>query len=277
MHRIDAQIAIADAFDSGILKRQATSVEISDATGIGTKRIPRIQRSIGLHIVKNRTARREWIPSRFAPPRKHREFNFPNLGRPSPVTKAVVEVYESGQWSGPCYAYNLADRIPNANEESVVRALKRLKFKVVKRGHNKITGYDPPVYERPYKWPDVLMRQRELRQRGVSVGMVVSATDSAAAIPAIIHKAVQALDVSDIPLYKPGALKARIKAVLTEIYYEWDRDSISRRELAGWLKESPDAPLPALMARGERLMDFALRKKCPHCGSTGKERKDSFE
>ena len=69
MHRLDAQIAIADAFDSGRLGRQANSQEIAQVAGIGVKRVPRVILGINCKMVKIRTAVREWIPARFTPPR----------------------------------------------------------------------------------------------------------------------------------------------------------------------------------------------------------------
>ena len=264
MHPIDLQIAIAGAFDSGQLGRQASTTEIAQATGVGANRISLIIRRLSVTRVKKRSAIREWVPARYVPPRK-----FPQLdGRASPISKAVVGLYESGRWSGRCYARDLADLIDNATEESVARAFKRLKFRVVKRGHRKFVAWAPAVWERPRDWPEVFLKQRELRHSGLSAARVIAAADSAAAVAEIIHEAVQKLDVLNIPLDRRGALKSKIKEVIGEVYREWSQESISKRELAGWLKESPNAPKSMLMARGEQLMRFALRKVCPNCGVT---------
>ena len=263
MHSIDLQIAIADAFDSEQLRRRASTTEIAQATGVGANRIPLIIRRLSVTLIKKRSAVRDWVPARYAPPRK-----FPRLnGRSSSVSKAVVDLYESGRWSGRCFARDLADLIDDATEESVVRALKRLKFRVVKRGHRKFVAWAPAVWERPRDWPDVFLKQRELRRSGLSAARVIAAADSAAAVAEIIREAVQKLDVLDIPLDRRGALKAKIKEVIAEVYKEWSQESISKRELAGWLKESPNAPKSMLMARGEQLMRLALRKICPNCGA----------
>ena len=160
--------------------------------------------------------------------------------------------------------------IDDASENSVGHALKRLRFKVVKRAHHQFVEWLPAIWERPHQWPDMLLRQRDLRRSGLSATRVMAATDSAAAVAEIIRVAVQKLDVSDVPLDRRGALKAKIKEVIAEVYREWSQESISKRELAEWLKESPNAPKSALMARGEQLMRFALRKQCPSCGATVK-------
>ena len=68
MHRIDAQIAIAEAFDSAQLGKRASSTEIASATGIGVKRISRLTRGINIALVKKRTPCHDTIPTRYSPP-----------------------------------------------------------------------------------------------------------------------------------------------------------------------------------------------------------------
>ena len=96
IHKIDAQIAIADAFDSGRLGRQANSQEIADAIGVGVKRIPGLIKSSDFKLIKIRRPNQRKISPRYHPPQR-----FPPLdGRASPTAHAVVELYQSGRWSG---------------------------------------------------------------------------------------------------------------------------------------------------------------------------------
>ena len=266
MHPIEARIAVADAFDTGRLPRQATTAEIADATGVRLNSLTRLKGALNFKGIKSKTQLWEQIPHRYAPPR-----NFPRLnGRVGPVTKAVLALYESGQWSGPCYVRDLVPLIDGSTDDAVGRSLERLKFKLVKRRHKKAIGYAPAIWERPRDWPDILQQQRELLRLNVSPGKIHSTTDSAAGLGGIIKDAWTKLAIKDIPLDKRGAMKAQIKEVIIEAYEagrkDIDPDNISILELAGLIGESPNSPKAALRARMRHMVNYVMTKTCEHCG-----------
>ena len=175
------------------------------------------------------------IPNRWSPPR-----NFPKLPRPSAVTKGILALYDSGQWAGRCYARDLAN-LMDVPEKSVAHGLTAVEVQGREAGLlAKFVRWDPAVWAPPPEWPPVLRKQRQLHRSGLSTGAVMRATELSAEVTAIIDDAVRRLDVADVPLYRPGAMKAKIKEVVQDVYRRATYDNVSREQLASWLMESPD-------------------------------------
>ena len=261
---LDTRFAIVDAFDSGLLRGECSVNEIADAVGANRKSVGRTLQVIGFRMVRKRYGVLESIPARWAPPRE-RGVPWPKLKRPSPATRGILDLYDTGRSSGRCYARDLAPLL-GLTEEAVVQGLRRLGFKVVKKAHKKFVHMEPAIWAPPARWPEVLEKQRELHRNGLSTGAVMRATDLSAEVTAIIGKAVKLLDVDDVPLDRRGALKAKIKTVVQEVYRTMEYDSVARQELASWLGESRDANVQYLQSRVEGYVRFASRKTCQHCG-----------
>ena len=257
---LDIRFAIADAFDSGTLRGDCTVNQIADAVGARRDSIGRTLRVVGFHPVRRRQPLYNRIPARWDPPR-----NWPQLKRHSPLTKALVELYHSGRWSGRCYARDLAPLL-EASEKAVAHALRRLRFRIVKKSHLKFVRMEPAVWAPPKRWPEIFQKQRELKLGGLSTGQVIGATDLSAQITGLIDDAVRRLDIEDILLYKPGALKAKIREAVQDVYRQARLDNVTRQDLASWLGERPDANVQYLQTRVKGYVRFASRRTCPHCG-----------
>ena len=257
---LDTRFAIADAFDSGMLRGECSVNEIADAVSASRKSIGRTLKVIGFKEVQKRRPLTEKIPSRWAPPRK-----WPTLKRHHPTAEAIMLLYSSGQWSGRYYVRDLAP-ILGVTEKTVRQALERLKFKVVKRAHTKQIGVQPAVWAPPPVWPELFQKQRELHRSGLSTSAVMRTTDLSAELTAIIDDAVKLLDVAEIPLYARGEMKLKIRKVVQDVYRKATFDSIARHELAGWLGERDDANVQYLESRVRGYVRFASRKTCPECG-----------
>ena len=257
---LDTRIAIAEAFDTGRLRGECTVNEIAEAVGANRKSVGRTLKVMAFRLVRKPSPLRTPIPNRWSPPR-----NFPKLPRPSAVTKGILALYDSGQWAGRCYARDLAN-LMDVPEKSVAHGLRRLKFKVVKRAYLQFVRMDPAVWAPPPEWPPVLRKQRQLHRSGLSTGAVMRATELSAEVTAIIDDAVRRLDIADVPLYRPGAMKAKIKEVVQDVYRRATYDNVSREQLASWLMESPDVHVGAMESRIKGLVRFATSKTCPECG-----------
>ena len=257
---LDTRFAIADAFDARILRGECSVNQIADAVGANRKSVGRTLVHMGFACTRKACVLTEPIPPRYAPPR-----SLPRLARPSPITQGIIDLYDSGRWSGRCYARDIAALL-GVTEDKVGRGLKRLKFTVVKRAHSKFVRMEPAVWASPTEWPELLQKQRDLKRSGLSTGQVMRATDLSAEITAIIDAAVKLLDVQDVALFKRGALKEKIKEVIQEVYTKAVRDSIARDELARWLREDPGANRAYLQSRVEGYVRFASKRLCQHCG-----------
>ena len=253
-------MAIAEAFDSRRLRGECSVNEIADAVGANRKSVGRTLKVIGFRLVRKRYPLLEPIPARWAPPK-----TFPKLARHSAVTRGIIDLYESGQWSGRCYARDLAPLL-DVSDKSVVQGMRRLKFRVVKRAYLQFVRMEPAVWAPPYQWPDFLRQQMQLRRSGLSTGAVQRTTELSAEVTAIIDDAVRRHDVADVTLYRRGAMKTKIKEAVQAVYRRATFDNIAREELAGWLRESPDAHVGALESRVKGLVRFATSKTCPECG-----------
>ena len=266
---LDTRFAIAEAFDSNLLRGECTVNEIAATVGANRKSVGRTLLVMDFRLVQKPSPVRERIPARWEPPR-----NWPKLKRHSRITRAIMEAYDSGRWSGRCYVRDLAPML-DLPEETVAHGLKRLRFKVVKRAHLKFIRMEPAVWSPPRRWPDLLQKQRELRQSGLSTGSVMRATDLSAEITAIINDAVKLLDIEDVPLFKRGALKLKIREVVQEVYRKAAVDNIARQELASWLGERPDANIGYLQSRIEGYTRFASKRLCQHCGNNPAKLRDN--
>lgn len=266
---LDTRFAIAQAFDNGQLRGDCTVNEIADVVGVNRKTVGRTLKVVGFTLVRKVQPLYERITARWSPPRK-----WPELKRHSPLTQGVVDLYDAGRWSGRCYASDLAPLL-EASEKAVAHALRRLKFTIVKKSHLKFVRMEQAVWRRPYAWPEVFQKQRELRRSGLSTGQVIRATELSAEVVGIIENAVRKLDVAELQLYQRGKMKAKIKEVVQEIYRKATFDHIARQELAGWLGESPDANVQYLQTRVEGYVRFATNRICPHCGRHPAQRREN--
>ena len=191
---------------------------------------------------------------------------WPSLKRHSPNTRAVIELYESGGWTGRCYSRDLTPLL-GISEEAIAHALKRLKFTVTKKAFSKTVGHAPAVWRPPVEWPKQLLKQRELRGDGLSTYSTMSATDLLIEEAAtLIDDAKLRLFVNDVPVFKRGALKVQLREVIGELFEKATKDLVARQELAGWLGESPDANVQYLQTRVEGYVRFTSGRTCLKCG-----------
>ena len=132
-----------DLFDAGTLSGPTSVDDIARASGASRKSVGRTRQ----HMAVPPYAVNESIPARWSSPR-----SWPHLPKETPTAKAVRALYASGEWSGPCYARDLAPRVGVA-EETVVHAFRQLRFKVVKRAYKKFVRMEPAVWAPPIQWP----------------------------------------------------------------------------------------------------------------------------
>lgn len=262
---LDTRFAIADLFDAGILKGECTVNEIADAVGASRKAVRGTLVVIGFRNTRKQKPLRECRSTLWIRPRK-----WPKLSRHSAVTRGIIDLYESKSVSRRCCTDAFVEEL-GYSEDAVVRGLKRLKFSIVKRAHKKQVGIVPAAWTPPDRWPVFFQKQRELHKGGMSTGSVMRATDLSAGVAAIIDDAVRILNVENIPLYKPGAMKATIKQVVRDVYRKAllnrpDFDTISKSDVAGWLGESRNAELGLIQSRIKGYVRFASNRKCLHCG-----------
>ena len=275
-HPLETRFAIADAFDSGLLSGVCSVNEIADAVGANRKSVGRTLQHMAFHLVRKPCAVTESIPARWAPPQE-RGVRWPVLTRSGTAPQAIKGLYDSGKVAGRCYARDLAPLV-GVSEETVVHALRRLRFKVVKRAHMKFVRMEPATWRPPAVWPPLFQKQREMHRAGVSAGQIATATTLSAEIKAIIERAVRDLELEEIPLNKRGALKTSITKTIKDIYADVvargqttitttdDYNTIARQELAEWLKESEDANPNFLKSRVTGYVRYASNKICQHCG-----------
>ncbi len=255
-HPLDLRIEIADLFDKGVLAGTTPLDRIAVSVGEKPHRTRSAIRALGFEMFKARARIWRQVPTRWAPPRKWPELT----RRHRQVTHAVRDLYDTRRVTGRCYAADLAPLV-GASEESVVYALKTLRFKVVKKAHKRHAGYESAIYTPPREWDDLFERQRMLRRSGLKADAVIRMTDAAAQLAGIIDRAVRDLDVQNIPLDKRGRLKDSIRKVIEETYHVAERDYIPRMELVKALGASSVDGAEKLLADVQLLRQQANGKE----------------
>ena len=227
VHPFDLRIEIAELFHSGVFTGTTPlDAILAQSSAASLQSVRNAIVALGFTKVKSRAPIKQWTPARFAPPRK-----LPALtGRHSPVAHAVRELYESGRRTGRCHAADLAPLV-DASDERVRRALKTLRFKVVKRGYNKRVGWESETWAPPRNWPALFLRQRTLRRGGLSASAISRLTDAAAEVEAILRDASTNLLIQGVPVDRPGRMKTEIRAIIQQMCAQ-DRQTIAATELA---------------------------------------------
>ena len=250
------RIEIADLFDKGVFAGTTPLDQIAVAVGEKPLRTRSAIRALGFEMFKARARIWQQVPTRWAPPR-----NLPGLTRRHrQVTHAVRDLYDSRRVTGRCYAADLAPLV-GASEESVVDALKTLRFKVVKKAHKRHAGYESAIYTPPREWDDLFQRNRMLRRSGLKADTVMRMTDAAAQLAGVIDRAVRELDVQNIPISQRGKLKEGIRKVIEEAYRVAERDYIPRMELVKALGASSVDGAEKLLADVQLLRQRANGKE----------------
>ena len=249
VHPLDLRIEIAELFDSGVFAGTTPlDAIVAQSSATSLQSVRRAIVALGFTKVKSRAPIKQWIPARFAPPRK-----LPALtGRHSPVAHAVRELYESGRRTGRCYAADLAPLV-DASDERVGKVLKTLRFKVVKRGYNKRVGWESETWAPPRNWPALFLRQRTLRRGGLSANAIARLTDAAAEVEAILRDASTNLLIQGVPIDRRGRMKAEIRAIIQQMYAQ-DRQTITATQLATVLGMKTTSGPDRLLAEVESLV-----------------------
>ena len=249
IHPLDLRIEIAELFERGVFSGTTPLDAIVTESSAGSPQSARrAVHALGFVKIKSRARSLKRIPARWEPPRK-----LPQLtGRHGAVTHAVRELYESEQRTGRCYATDLAPLV-GATEEAVGNALKTLRFKVVKRGHNKHVGWESETWQPPRNWPALFTRQRTLRRGGLSAASIIKLTDAAAEVEAILRDASTNLLIQGVPVDQRGKMKGEIKTIIREKFAQ-DRQTIAPAELARVLNMKTTAGPDLLMAEVGNLL-----------------------
>lgn len=258
---LDVRLAIVDAYDSGALNGEMTAAEIAKAIGSTPRSVGKALMVIQFRMTQKRMTITERIPHRWQPPRR-----FPNLtARHSDLSHDIVGVFEDGDWTGRCYARDIAPLV-ESDERRVSAAFKRLGFKIVKRAHTKALGAKPAKFRPPLSWPPLIEKQRELRAAGLSVGQVEKATELAAEIEAILDAAEVKLAVEYIPLTQRGQMKAKIREVIADYHRAFKAKQLGQvRVVSGSMAgEHETVVLKSRLERLEEIQkdyyDLALKK-----------------
>ena len=254
IHPLDLRIEIAELFERGVFSGTTPLDAIVAQSRAGSlQSARRAVQLLGFVKVKSRSRVMQPIPARWEPPRK-----LPKLtGRHSPVTHAIRELYESRQRTGRCYATDLAPLV-DASENTVGKALKTLRFKVVKRAYKKHAGWESETWQPPRNWPALFTRQRTLRRGGLSANAIIRLTDTAAEVEAILRDASTNLLIQGVPVDKRGAhgklqMKAEIQGIIQEMFAQ-DRQTVDPAELARILGMKTTAGPDLLLAEVGKLL-----------------------
>ena len=183
---------------------------------------------------------------------------------------AIMDLFDSGEWSGSVTAQEIADRL-GSRPQSVNRALRQLEFTIARRESTRRerTGQGrrtkvvkiPREWARPSRWPVLYELQRRLRRMGMSVSSVKNAN-----VSTVPERYVERA-IGEVFLANPGvpdAIKRRgvYKKTLTKVVQDAMLDTVPVHELAAKLGEDPSTMTPAgLLNRAEGYMRVATRQE----------------
>ena len=183
---------------------------------------------------------------------------------------AIMDLFDSGEWSGSITAQQLAGRL-GCRARSATIALTQLNFGIAKRastrrertGHGRRTRKVriPREWARPSRWPELYELQRRLRRMGMSVSAAKNAN-----VTTVPERFVEQA-ISQVFLANPGApdaIKRRgvYKKTLTKVVQDAMLDTVPVYELAAKLGEDPATMTPAgLLNRAEGYMRVATRQE----------------
>lgn len=183
---------------------------------------------------------------------------------------AIMDLFDSGEWSGTATVQQLADRL-GSKPQSIQYALRQLAFTIARRestrreptGHGRRTRKVkiPREWARPSQWPELYELQRRLRRMGMSASSVKNCNVST--VPArYVDQAI-----GEVFLAHPGepdAVKKRgvYKKALTKVVQDAMLDTVPVNELAAKLGEDPATMTRAgLLNRAEGYMRVATRQE----------------
>ena len=183
---------------------------------------------------------------------------------------AIMELYDSGEFYGPCTAEEMA-RFVGGTLRGVAVALKDLGFttarkasaKRVPTGEGRKTRLEriPRQYARPGLWPEKWLLRRDLRVLGMSVSAVNRAN-----LTKVEDRYVEAA-LNKIVADNPSGVKDILKTKgvyrneLNKVVRASVLDTVPKRDLAKALGESPDNTTSAgLLGRANGLMRVATKQ-----------------
>ena len=168
---------------------------------------------------------------------------------------AIMDLFDSGKVFGPCSVEDLVKRV-GGTSRGVTGALRALGFEIARRastrrvptgkGRRKKKLKIPRQWQRPDEWPVMLVKQRQLRKDGASVGFARSIFHSAEVPLDMFDQAMGILIAEGIPITRRGALKKAINDAMRKRDENFQRNYVPASDLAETLRESPDTPAEAL-------------------------------
>jgi hypothetical protein len=230
---LDKMIAIADAFDrdafAGVDKVDTDSV--AAVVEMPSSIVSRLMHRLGFDQVS---------PRRNVPVRNDRVYEYPARiklpdlkGIRNPDTRLIVEAIADHRLPRQFSIALLYSRLGDALSDYTIRETGRLPEGLRKSLANLgFTSHRPPgfkkknviypaTWRRPMHWPSLFVEQRRLRRNGLGVSAVLRMTDAAARLGAMINIALEQLDYQGVPYDRKGALKAAIRAIITDAFDEW--------------------------------------------------------
>ena len=182
---------------------------------------------------------------------------------------AIMELFDSGEMHGSCTVEDIKDHV-GGTTMGVTWAVRDLGFTIARRESTRRepTGKGrrtkkvkvPREWARPSEWPPLYELHRRLRKMGMS------ASATKLANRAVIPERYVEQAISEVFLSNPGtpeAIKRRgvYKKALNKVVKNGMLDTVSVRELAKALGESPDSVPGALLNRVEGLVRVATRQE----------------